>query len=147
MFRRILDLFHPQAQPEPLPEPDARLALGALLVRVAKSDHAYLFEEISRIDRILAARFGLNPVEAAKLRATCEKLEHEAPETERFAQVIRDSVEYPERLGVVGALWEVMMADGRADPEEEAAIRAVETALGVSEYDSRAARAAAQVIR
>lgn len=141
MFREFLARFaHDRHPPAALPEPDARLALAALLVRVAKSDHAYLFEEISRIDRILAARFGLNPVEAAKLRATAEKLEHDLPETERFAAVLRESVDYAERLGIAGALWEVMMADGKADADEEAAIVAIEHALGIEEYDSAALR-------
>lgn len=149
MFRRILARFTHHAQPpEMLPEPDARMALAALLVRVAKSDHAYLFEEISRIDRILAARFELNPVEAAKLRADAEKLERQAPgDMERLARVIRETVAYPERLGMVGALWEVMMADGEAEEHEEAAVAAIESALGISEYDSAEARASARAIR
>jgi uncharacterized tellurite resistance protein B-like protein len=149
MFRRILARFAHHAQPaEMLPEPDARMALAALLVRVAKSDHAYLFEEISRIDRILAARFELNPVEAAKLRADAEKLERQAPgDMERLARVIRETVAYPERLGMVGALWEVMMADGEAEEHEEAAVAAIEAALGISEYDSAEARASARAIR
>lgn len=147
MLRELLArLAHNRHPPAALPEPDARLALAALLVRVAKSDHAYLFEEISRIDRILAARFGLNPVEAARLRATAEKLEHDLPETERFASVLRDSVDYAERLGIAGALWEVMMADGKADAEEEAAIAAIEHALGIEDYDSAALRETARSI-
>jgi uncharacterized tellurite resistance protein B-like protein len=147
MFREILARFaHDRHPPKALPEPDARLALGALLVRVAKSDHVYLFEEISRIDRILAARFGLNPVEAAKLRAQAERLEHDLPETERFAAVLRDGIAYAERLGLVEALWEVMLADGAADAEEEAAIAAIEAALGVEEYDSAQLRENARSI-
>ena len=39
--------------PEPLPDSDARLALSALLVRIAKSDGIYAAEEIRHIDRIL----------------------------------------------------------------------------------------------
>jgi uncharacterized tellurite resistance protein B-like protein len=147
MFREFLARFaHDRHPPKALPEPDARLALAALLVRVAKSDHTYLFEEISRIDRILAARFGLNPVEAAKLRATAEQLEHDLPETERFASVLRESVPYPDRLGIAGTLWEVMMADGKADADEEAAIAAIEHALGIDEYDSAALRETARSI-
>ena len=56
----------PKAQE--LPEPDEKLALGALLVRVAKSDTFYHVNEIVEIDHILANSFGLNAVEAAKLR-------------------------------------------------------------------------------
>ena len=65
------DLLRRLAQPEPapLPEPDSRVALAALLVRVARSDGDYADQEASRIDRILAKRYGLTPFEAPKLRA------------------------------------------------------------------------------
>lgn len=129
-------------EPEPLPETDAKLALGALLVRVAKSDDVYLFEEIEQIDRILAEKNGLNPVDAARMRATCEKIEQAAPETEEFARLIRETVEYPHRVDAVTALWKVMVADGFAHRNEEALVTLVETTLGVSQHDSAAARGA-----
>ena len=65
------DFFKGLMAPEPAPlnDEDARTAMGALLVRIAKSDGCYAAEEIGVIDRLLAQRYGLNPVEAAKLRA------------------------------------------------------------------------------
>ncbi|QDC10572.1 TerB family tellurite resistance protein [Oceanicola sp. D3] len=130
-----------KANGEVLPELDARLALAALLVRMAKSDHAYQASEIGLIDRFLAARFGLNPVEAAKLRATAEKLEHQAPETEVFTGLIRDAVSYNERVEVLDALWQVVMADGEEKPEEAEMIGFASGALGVAEADAAALEA------
>ena len=76
---RILSRFHKSAPVRaPLPEPDANMALGALMIRVAKADKSYAVEEIAKIDKILAKLFGINPVEAAKMRALCEKLEAKA---------------------------------------------------------------------
>ncbi|ESW61645.1 MAG: hypothetical protein Q27BPR15_05360, partial [Rhodobacter sp. CACIA14H1] len=62
--------------PEParLPDPDARLALAALLVRVAKTDGLYSAEEVEHIDRVLMARHGIGPFEVAKLRSEAESL-------------------------------------------------------------------------
>ncbi|WP_197918832.1 tellurite resistance TerB family protein [Thiosulfatihalobacter marinus] len=123
--------------PEPaLPEPDEKLALGALLVRVAKSDRHYDAAEIGEIDRILAGTFHLNPVEAAKMRATCEKLDAAAPGTPDFALLIRQNVDYPHRLAMVRALWRVIMADGAHAPEEDATLREIETMLGIDATDS-----------
>ena len=82
-----------------LPDPDAELALGALLVRVAKSDRDYQVAEISLIDRILARLFQHNAIEAAKLRATCEKLHAAAPETDTFAKLIRETTGLEECYG------------------------------------------------
>ena len=74
--------------PAPLPDPDARLALTALLVRIARSDNIYAQSEIDRIDRILTERYGLTPFEASALRTRAETLEAEAPDTVRFTRAI-----------------------------------------------------------
>ena len=143
MLTRILHAFS-TPKPEPLPEPDEKLALGALMVRVAKSDQHYQFEEISRIDRLLTRLFGLNPVEAAKTRAVCEKLEHEAPETEHFARVIRETTSFQARIDALEAMWEVLLADGENHDEEQAVIDAARVAMGLSVSDSDTARATAE---
>lgn len=127
-------------EPDPLPDPDARIALAALLVRLAKADGDYSVEEIARIDRILAARHGIDPVAAAKLRAEAEAIEHEAPDTVRFTRAIKDAVAYEDREAVIEALWEVVLADGRRDEEEDALLRMVAPMLGVTDQDSAHAR-------
>ena len=139
MLSRFLTLFK-TAEPPPLPEPDARMALGALMVRVAKSDHVYRFEEITLIDRLLARLNGLNPVEAAKLRATCEKIEAAAPATAQFAKLIRGTVSVEARLEAHEALWQVMLADGECSPEETEILTQVREALGLSPEQCLAAQ-------
>ncbi len=47
--------------PRPLDDADARLALTALLVRLAKSDGVYSAPEIARIEAIAATRYALTP--------------------------------------------------------------------------------------
>ncbi len=126
--------------PEPIPDTDARLALGALLVRIAKSDGTYDVAEIARIDRILARRYDLNPVEAAKLRADAQDLEHQAPDTVRFTRAIKEAVPYEERMAVIEALWEVVVADGEKDDHELALLRMIAPMLGVTDQDSALAR-------
>ena len=139
MLTRILSAFdHPK--PAQLPEPDAKLALGALMVRVAKSDHEYKFEEISSIDQLLGHMNGLKPVEAAKMRAVCEKLEAQAPATKDFAHLIRESVSYEARLEAHEALWQVMLADGVSRKVEMQVILQSREALGLSEADCQGAR-------
>ena len=87
MLERLLAFFQNPSYETPLPESDARHALGALMVRAAKADETYLFEEVQQIDKVLAERNNLNPVEAAQMRAACEKLEAEMPATEDLAEV------------------------------------------------------------
>lgn len=129
-----------QPEPAPLDDGDARLALTALLVRVARSDGDYSDREISRIDRIAATRYGLSPFDAATLRRDAETLESEAPDTVRFTRAIKDAVPYEHRIGVIEALWQVVLADGERDEAEDALLRLVSNLLGVSDVDSALAR-------
>ena len=129
-----------EPEPAPLPDPDARLALTALLVRIAKSDGEYASEEVARIDRINVKRYGLGPFEATELRRRAEEFEGEAPDTVRFTRAIKDAVAYEDREAVIEALWDVVLADGVRDQEEDALVRLVSNLLGVNDRDSALAR-------
>jgi len=141
MFERLFPRRAPE--PQPLPQPNAQLALGALLVRVAFADEQYRAAEIGQIDRILAQTFDLNPIDAAKLRAICEKLERDAPGTPEFAAILRQEVDYADRKALGDAMWSVALADGHRHEQEEIQLTAIETALGLTDLDIQAARSAA----
>lgn len=126
--------------PEPLPPADARLALAALLVRIARSDGDYAAVEIARIDALLADRYGLLPGQAKTLRAQAEAVETQAPDTVRFTRAIKDAVDYDDRLDVIEALWDVVLADGERDDGEDALMRMVAPMLGITDRDSNLAR-------
>ncbi len=137
------DLLKRLIQPGPdstLPAEDARLALSALLVRIARADGDYATEEVHRIDRILMARYGLSPHGVIALRKEAEVLESEAPDTVRFTRAIKDAVPYEERVSVIEALWQVALADGSRDGAEDALVRMVSSMLGISDQDSAMAR-------
>ncbi|MFN3146852.1 MAG: TerB family tellurite resistance protein [Paracoccaceae bacterium] len=127
-------------EPQALPDADARLALTALLVRIARSDGDYSDAERQRIDRLTAARYGLSPFEAVDLRGRAEVLESEAPDTVRFTRAIKDAVAYEDREAVLEALWEVVLADGVRDHEEDALLRMVAPLLGVNDRNSNLVR-------
>ncbi|WP_323784957.1 TerB family tellurite resistance protein [Thalassovita sp.] len=136
------DFLKRLAQPAPAPMngPDARLALTALLVRVARSDGRYDPDEITRIDRIAATRYRLDPAGVQDLRCQAEQLEAEAPDTVRFTRAIKDAVAYDDRIGVIEALWSVVLADGVRDQHEDALLRMVSNLLGINDRDSALAR-------
>jgi uncharacterized tellurite resistance protein B-like protein len=138
MLTRLFPRLAPS--PKPLPQPNAQLALGALLVRVALANRNYVVSEVAQIDKVLAATFDLKPLAAAKLRAQCEALERHAPGTPEFTAILRQEVEYVDRKALADAMWAVAMADGRRDDDEELQLLAIETALGLSDADIEAAR-------
>ena len=135
-------LFAPH--PPRLAPPDARLALAALLVRVARSDGHYAAAEVAHIERILALRHGLSDTAAAYLRVEAEVVEAEAPDTVRFTRALKAAVPLEDRTALVQALWTVALADGQRDDEENRMLRLVANLLGVTDVESAQARQRSQ---
>ncbi len=127
-------------EPETLSDVDSRLALAALLVRIARADGSYDESERSRINRVLARRFDLTPFEVTKVRKDAETLESEAPDTVRFTRAIKAAVPHEDREQIIEALWEIVLADGSRDHEEDALMRLVAPMLGINDRDSALAR-------
>lgn len=142
MFDRILAMLGaPAADLTEMPEADARHALGALLVRVAKADGAYLFQEIEEIDLLLADLYDLNAIEAAQMRAACEKLESAMPDTNELANILTFTVTSSERDAMVRALWKVADADGQRQDNEEQVVAIATQSFGMTPSDAAALRA------
>ena len=117
-----------------------RLALAALLVRVARSDGDYATAEIDHIDAILMQRHGLTRADAAALRAQAEVVEIEAPDTVRFTRALKSAIPIEDRIDLVEALWTVALADGNRDENEDRLLRLVSSLLGLTDVESAQAR-------
>lgn len=126
--------------PDRLPEPDADLALAALLVRLARADGDYAAVEVARIDKILAKRHRLAPEAAGTLRAQAEILEQKAPDTVRFTRAIKDGTALEDRTELLQAMWSVALADHSRDAEEDQLMRLVANLLGLTDQQSALAR-------
>ena len=118
----------------------ARQAMAAVMVRIAKSDDDYAVAECERIDAVLSVLYDLSKAEATSLRLQAEVLEADAPDTVRFTRAIKNAVPYDDRFDVVRALWQVVLADGERDHEEDALMRLLASLLGVNDRDSAIAR-------
>lgn len=143
MLQTILRAFAAPA-PERLSAEDARLALAALLVRVAKTDGLYAAEEVELIDHALQSRYDLDAFAVARLRAEAEELEAQAPDTVRFTRTLKEATALEDRAGLMQALWTVALADGSRDAEEDRLLRMVANLLGLSDVESNLARQRAE---
>jgi uncharacterized tellurite resistance protein B-like protein len=139
MFNALIARLKGHTPEAPLPRLDIRLAVAALLVRMAKADEHYAVEEIAAIDAILARAHGLNPVEAAKLRADAERIEAAAPDTGEVIAMVQAHTPYEDRAALFDALWDVGLADRALRPQEQAFLAAMATALGLTPDDADAA--------
>ncbi|MFA5580903.1 MAG: TerB family tellurite resistance protein [Paracoccaceae bacterium] len=140
MFADLLRRLAQRSTAEPVSAADCRLALSALLVRIARADGQYHDDEIARIDKILAHRYALSPFEATALRHHAEVLEAEAPDTVRFTRTIKDAVPHEDREAVIEAMWAVALADGTRGQEENTMLRLMANLLGINDRDSNLAR-------
>jgi hypothetical protein len=70
MYEKLIEFFsNPNTYKTQMPKADADHVFGALMVRAAKADRAYLFEEVETIDRVLAERHNIDLIDAAKMRS------------------------------------------------------------------------------
>lgn len=140
MFKTLLNRLNGTATTDPLSTDDARLAMAALMVRVARADHDYAAEEVAMIDALLMHRYDLDAADTAALRAEAEELEASAPDTVRFTRLIKAAVPYEERNAVAESLWRIVLADDKRHHHEDSFLRLVVSLLGVSDRDSGLAR-------
>ena len=137
MFNQLLRRL---SAPAPPARPESRVALAALLVRLARADGVYAPQEAAHIDRALAARFALSPFAAAVLRAEGEALEAEAADTVQFTRAVKDAVPLEDRADLMQTMWSVVLSDGARGAEEDAVMRMVASLLGLGDRDSALAR-------
>ena len=140
MFQNLIDLFSKPDSRVDLKPKDAQAALASILVRIARADDHYAAEEQQMITNVLKTRYLLSDADAQKLKEDAEILEEQAPDTVRFTKIVKNTVLYEDRRGVVEALWRVALADGSRDHEEDGFIRLVVNLLGVNDRDSGLAR-------
>lgn len=126
--------------PAPLAAQDAKLALTALLVRLARTDGFYALEEVEAIDAILMERYDLDAFGAADLRRQAEDIEQTAPDTVRFTRALKEATALEEREAFLQALWSVALADGNRDSGEDSQMRMITSLLGLSDVQSALAR-------
>lgn len=141
MFAQLYNALTGQRPAIPLAEPDEAHALGALVVRVTRVDGCYSLEEVRRIDVWLAQLYGLSSADAVRLRATCEKMERGAPDTEIFTQLIRNGIDFDDRLKALEFMWRVVLAEcNPLHPPQQATIQRMQQGLGLTDADGLTAR-------
>jgi uncharacterized tellurite resistance protein B-like protein len=124
----------------PLTQDESRLAVAALLVIAAHADHKYEEMERTQIERVLAARYGLDAEAAAALRIEAEQAEKASLDLYRFTSRVKQHIPYEERAAVIEAMWRVVLADGEREMHEEALMRRVTDLLGLDPRESIEAR-------
>ena len=123
---------------------ERHLAAAALLVEVATVDTRFDDAERMRIVAFARDRFSLSEEEAQTLLAAAQAEVDGATQLYAFTTAIKNGFSYEERVALMESLWEVVYADGRADPFEDQLMRRIGGLICVTDRDRGHARKRAQ---
>lgn len=124
---------------------DERVALTALLIKIAKSDYEYSSLEKSSIKIILKKRFSISELEVTDLITKAELLEDESSDSVRFTKVIKEFVPLEKRNEIIEIFWELVLVDGIREDDENSLLRILGSLLGVNDRDVAFARQNVQI--
>jgi len=130
--------------PDAVNHDDLRMAAAALLVEMARADFNEDDVELGRARDLLAERYELTPEGADELLAAARREADHTVSLFRFTHLINQHLEMPEKLALMGMLWDVAYADGRLDKHEDALMHKLSDLLYVPLKDLMVAKERAQ---
>ncbi len=110
---------------------DAPLALGALLLRAARTDHAPLLALPGLLSAVLARRYDLTAREASEMLEACARVEAAAPASADFAAVLHAVICHADRRAMAVSLSDTLVSAGLCTPDDPRAMALSEAVLGV----------------
>ncbi|HEV7165928.1 MAG TPA: TerB family tellurite resistance protein [Gammaproteobacteria bacterium] len=116
------------------------MAAAALLVEMARADFNEDETELTRVRDLLAERYGLTPEGAEELLTAARGESDHAVSLFRFTHLINQHLEMPEKIALMGMLWDVAYADGRLDKHEDALMHKLADLMYVPIKDLMAAK-------
>jgi uncharacterized tellurite resistance protein B-like protein len=143
MISRIKSLFLgkiPAPEPTTSQRDDISAAAAALLVEAAMMDGEFDDAERATVGNALVRRFGLDAAEVGAVIDDAIAAVESSNKVFSATQVIKESFEYNERVGMIELLWEVAYADGELHDYEANLVRRVTGLLYIQDADSGLAR-------
>jgi uncharacterized tellurite resistance protein B-like protein len=141
-LRDFLRTLGADSRRRPAGERSPRVAAAALLAHVAAADGAVADAELERLERMLAAEFGLDEAEAARVARAGREADAEAVDLFHFTSVLMQSLEAEQRVCFVELLWDMVYSDGVVHELEDNTVWRVAELLGVSTRDRMLAKRA-----
>lgn len=118
---------------------EVQICAAALLVEAAWLDGEFTQDERTSISSALQKHFQLNAEEAATLLAEAEQVQKDAIEISRFTRAVKSMPE-AQRIQILEAMWEVVLADGELHAYEANLLRRVGGLIYVSDRENGEAR-------
>ncbi len=141
MINRIKELLSASSSGQAPTDLDRlQVAAAALLVEAARLDDDYDAREMATIRALVQDRFALSEQEAEALVEEAEREVSESVEIYRFARIVKDKFDQPQRVQLIEMLWEVVYADGTLHHYEANLLRRIAGLIYVSDRETGSAR-------
>jgi uncharacterized tellurite resistance protein B-like protein len=135
MLNSIKAFFSQAAEDATDDEAALHLAAAALLIEVAKADHALEHVELDRMRTVLARDWGVGEADLADLVAAAKSASETSVSLHGQIDLINRNFTPQQKFDLVRGLWQVACADGRIHHHEEALVRRLADLLYVSHTD------------
>ena len=135
MLNRIRTFFSQTGQEATDDEAALHLAAAALLIEVAKADHALEWIELDRMKTVLARDWGVDEADLADLVAVAKGASETSISLHEQIDLINRNFSPQQKFVLVRGLWQVACADRRIHHHEEALIRRLADLLYLSHTD------------
>ena len=109
-----------------------RLATAVLMIDVARADYVFEESEFDQVLKLIEARFGLSPEEAASLVNVAGDKAEDLVSVHEFTQLLHEHLSEDEKASIVSLLWQIAYADGRLDKYEDSLVLKISDLLYVS---------------
>ena len=141
MIERIVQLLTGAEFKSSADRPDElQVAVAALLVEAARVNDRFDASKRQVIERLLASHFGLSLDASVALLTAAEDAVRRSTQLFRFTEIVVRRLAPQDRAKIVEILWQVVYADGRLDPEEDAFLRRIGALIGVADAERVQAR-------
>lgn len=137
MFDRIQEFFQELAagRSDHYAPDDPRVAFAALCFQVMESDGTISAQEKLRLEDLLKERYQLDKSHLEALMEAGRTAGSEAVDYYRFTSDLKRHLKPDECVALVGALWDLVYADGERSEMEDHVIWRIADLLGVSARD------------
>jgi uncharacterized tellurite resistance protein B-like protein len=119
---------------------DLEHAVAALLVEAARMDENFDAAERATIERLLAAKFNMEPQAVHSLVEAAERAVQQSTQYFPFTRKINAHLSGDERIHIIEMLWKVAYSDGVLDPYEDMLLRRIAGLIHVTDRDRGLAR-------
>ncbi len=133
MLKRLLEVFSPQEEKQPVPD-ELRIPLAAavLMLEVAHADGEFCADEQALIGPLLSEQFNVSSEYQQELLELAHEAHQGSSDLHQFTREINFAFSQEEKEQIIETIWRLVYADGELDRYEDAVMRQIGSLIGLT---------------